>query len=183
MEKSIFTYEEALYEIGSKSRLNQKVRDGGLFKIERGAYSTVSSPNPLVVAHVVYPDGVVTMDSALFAYGLTDFIPEKVHLATTRGASRIARKGYKQYFLKDELLNPGATIIQLEDGKAKIYDKERLLVEVMRRQASLPFDFYREVITSYRGISHELDIRKIEDYMDLFKRKDFMFDILQREVL
>ena len=110
------------------------------------------------------------MDSALASYGMTDVSPDKVHLATARDATRISRPGYRQYFTERKLLDPGA-------------NKERLLVEVMRRQATLPLDYYREVIASYRRISEDLDVRLVEDYMALFKRQDAMFDILQREVL
>ena len=34
-----------------------------------------------------------------------------------------------------------------------------------------------------KAIVDELDIALVEDYMALFKKNDFMFDILQREVL
>ena len=68
-------------------------------------------------------------------------------------------------------------------GTAFMYNRERMLVEVMRRQASLPLDYYKEVISSYRKIADELDIALVEDYTALFKKNDFMFDILQREVL
>ena len=64
-----------------------------------------------------------------------------------------------------------------------MYNRERLLVEVMRRQASLPLDYYKKVIDSYRNIIDDLDIALVEDYMSLFKRNDYMSDILQREVL
>lgn len=68
-------------------------------------------------------------------------------------------------------------------GVICVYNKERLLVEVMRRQATLPLDYYKEIIASYRRIVEDLDLRLVEDYMSLFKRQDAMFDILQREVL
>ena len=68
-------------------------------------------------------------------------------------------------------------------GIIRIYDRERLLVEVMRRQATLPLDYYKEVIGSYRRIAEDIDVRLVEDYMALFKRQDAMFDILQRGVL
>ena len=73
--------------------------------------------------------------------------------------------------------------VERDGGTARMYNRERMLVEVMRRQASLPLDYYKEVISSYRKIADELDIALVEDYMALFKKNDFMFDILQREVL
>jgi hypothetical protein len=80
-------------------------------------------------------------------------------------------------------LNPGAVDVEHQEGLVRMYNRERMLVEVMRRQASLPLDYYKEVIDSYRKIAGDLDIALIEDYMSLFKRNDYMFDILQREVL
>lgn len=183
MKDVVLTYESALEEAGSRGALETKVRSGELFKIGRGIYSSSEHPDPLVVAHVLYPDAVITMDSALALYGLTDVPPDKVHLATARDTTRISRPGYRQYFTERELLDPGAAERDIGHGIIRIYDRERLLVEVMRRQATLPLDYYREVIASYRRISEDLDIRLVEDYMALFKRQDAMFDILQREVL
>lgn len=183
MKDVVLTYESALEEAGSRGALETKVRSGELFKIGRGIYSASEHPDPLVVAHVLYPNAVITMDSALASYGLTDVPPDKVHLATARDATRISRPGYRQYFTERELLNPGTVEKDIGHGVIRIYDRERLLVEVMRRQATLPLDYYREVIASYRRISEDLDIRLVEDYMALFKRQDAMFDILQREVL
>lgn len=183
MKDTVLTYESALERAGSRSALEAKVKNRELFKIDRGVYASSEHPDPLVVAHALYPDAIITMDSALSSYGLTDVPPDKVHLATARDATRISRKGYRQYFTERELLNPGEVETDMGHGNVRIYNRERLLVEVMRRQAALPLDYYREIIDSYRRISEELDIRLVEDYMSLFKRQDAMFDILQREVL
>lgn len=183
MKDTVLTYESALERAGSRSALEAKVKNRELFKIDRGVYASSEHPDPLVVAHALYPDAIITMDSALASYGLTDVPPDKVHLATARDATRISRKGYRQYFTERELLNPGEVETDMGHGNVRIYNRERLLVEVMRRQAALPLDYYREIIDSYRRISEELDIRLVEDYMSLFKRQDAMFGILQREVL
>ena len=183
MKYTVMTYETALETAGSEYMLVKLIDSGELCKIDRGVYSTREHPDPLVLAGVLYPNAIVTMDSALYAHGLTDTIPDKVHLATSRRGTRINRAGYRQYFTDDELLEPGVISMMREDGVARIYSLERMLVEVMRRQASLPLDFYKEIIGRYRKIIDDIDIRKVEDYISMFKRSDFMFDILQREVL
>lgn len=183
MNEAVMTYERAVEQAGSRSALGAKIDNGELFRIGRGIYSTTEHPDPLVVAHVSYPNSVITMDSALFLYGLTDVPPEEVHLATARDATRIACSGYRQYFTERYLLDPGAVEMERDQGLIRVYNRERLLVEVMRRQASLPLDYYKEVIGSYRRMAEDLDIRLVEDYISLFKRQDAMFDILQREVL
>lgn len=183
MLPTVMTYEQAVEDAGSPFLLKKKLESGELYKLSRGVYSKTEHPDSLVLAHVLYPESVVTMDSALYAHGLTDVIPDKTHLATSRSAVRITRPGYSQYFTEDTLLNPGAVDVEHQEGLVRMYNRERMLVEVMRRQASLPLDYYKEVIDSYRKIAGDLDIALIEDYMSLFKRNDYMFDILQREVL
>ena len=182
MDNAVMTYEQALADAGSAFLLKKKLESKELHKLSRGAYSKIEHPDPLVLAHVLYPEAVITMDSALYAHDLTDAIPDEVHLSTSRSSTRIARPGYRQYFTEDALLTPGAIDVERDGGTARMYNRERMLVEVMRRQ-SLPLDYYKEVISSYRKIADELDIALVEDYMALFKKNDFMFDILQREVL
>ncbi|MCD8316051.1 MAG: hypothetical protein LUB61_01400, partial [Eggerthellaceae bacterium] len=174
---------QALKYAGSTFLLRKMLESKELYKLSRGAYSKVKNPDPLVLAHIRYPEAVITMDSALYAHGLTDVIPDEVHLATSRNYTRITKPEYKQYFTENALLDPGAINIERSYGTIRLYNRERMLVEVMRRQASLPLDYYKEVINSYRRIADELDIVLIEEYMALFKRNDFMFNILQREVL
>ena len=81
-----------------------------------------------------------------------------------------------------DILNYGKTEIIIKGNKVNMYDKERLLIELIRKRASIPFDYYKEIISNYRYISDELDMYKIEEYVGLFKNEVNLFDILQREV-
>ena len=47
------------------------------------------------------------MDSAFYYHALTDVIPEKYHLITSKDAYKIQDKNIKQYFIKDDYLNYG----------------------------------------------------------------------------
>lgn len=110
------TYEQALADAGSAFLLKKKLESKELHKLTRGAYSKIEHPDPLVLAHVLYPEAVITMDSALYAHDLTDVIPDEVHLATSRSSTRIARPGYRQYFTEDALLTPGTMDVE-RDGR------------------------------------------------------------------
>jgi hypothetical protein len=39
----------------------------------------------------------------------------------------------------------------------RIYDKERLLIELIRLQNRFPYDCYKEIILNYRAIADSLD--------------------------
>ena len=58
-----------------------------------------------------------------------------------------------------------------------------MLVELLRHAGSMPLDYYKELVASYRKLASSLDMREVEDCMALYKRSDSLFDKMQREVL
>ena len=179
----LYTYTEAQEKYGSSYQVGLAVKRGELFKFSRGLYSTSNNVSPYSVVAKKYPDAIITMDSAFFIHGLTDAISGKIHLATRRNALRISDMGIRQYFVEERLFEPGKTIMNYDEATISIYSVERMLVELMRSNAQMPLDYYKEIISSYRKRIDEMDIRAIEDYMSLFERNNYMFDIFQREVL
>ena len=115
-------------------------------------------------------------------YNLTDVIPQKVHVATSRDARKIKDEKVMQYYVNNNILNQGKTQVEVDGNIVNMYDRERLLIELIRKRASIPFDYYKEIIENYRQISYELDMYKIEEYVGLFKNEVNLFNILQREV-
>ena len=183
VKRMILSYKKAAASYGSSYQIDKEVAAGNLYRVARGFYSDTPHCDPYALASVRYPRAIITMDSAFYIHGLTDVIPDKVHLATLRNATRIADDGVVQYFSEKRLFEPGSTALQRDGAQLRIYSRERMLVELMRSASAMPLDYYREIIASYRRIVEGLDIRAVEDYMALFERNNFMFDILQREVL
>lgn len=179
----IITYKKAVSEFGSSYRIKREVEAGRLFQVARGFYSDRRHVDPYALYALKYPNAIVTLDSAFFLHGLTDVVPDKVHLATSRSATRIPFHNVVQHFAKNRLLTSGKETIKRDDVEVPLYSRERMLVELMRLSASMPLDYYSELIRAYRKISEELDMHAVEQYIELFERKDYMFDILQREVL
>ena len=130
-----------------------------------------------------YPYAVFTMNSAFYYYGLTDVIPERFYLATNRNATKIHSNNIKQFFYHENILQVGITTIIYQNVKIQIYDKERMLIELIRNKNTLPFDYYKEIIESYRKIIYELDIEKIQEYILLFPKSDYIMNVIQLEVL
>ena len=63
-----------------------------------------------------------------------------------------------------------------------MYNKERLLVELIRKKNQIPFDYYKEIISNYRKIADDLDMYKIEEYLSLYKNEVNIANALLREV-
>ena len=179
----ILTHEAAVAEFGSPYRINKEIKAGRLFRVARGFYSDARHVDPYALCAVRYPDAIVTMDSAFYLHGLTDRVPDKVHLATSRRATRISDPGVAQRFSEDRLLDPGKITVERSGARIPIYSRERMLVELMRTSASMAPDYYAELIDAYRRIADDLDLYAVEEYMEMFERSGYMADILQREVL
>ena len=63
-----------------------------------------------------------------------------------------------------------------------IYNKERMLIELIRNKNEIPFDYYKEIIGNYREIVDELDMGLLAGYLEKFKNGKNIFDIIHREV-
>ena len=179
----LYNWDEINKEYGYPNKVREAVTAGDIYKVGRGLYSDQPSTSPFGIISARYPYGIITMDTAFYIYGLTDVVPDRTFLATKRNATRIGDPSIRQVFLSDNIFEPGRTGIYYDGVKIIIYNKERMLIEAMRNSTSMPFDYYKEIISGYRNISDTLDYQKIEEYMALFKRNEYMFQILRREVL
>lgn len=178
----IYSYNEAINKYKSYYNIKKAINNGELFKIENGIYSDNKYINPMVIYSKKYPKAIITLDSAYYYYDLTDVIPQKLFLATDRKARPIKNKNIQQIFIPQDILNQGCAKVDVQGYNVNMYNKERLLVELVRKKNQMPFDYYKELISNYREIVDELDIYKIEEYVALYKNEVNIFDTIQREV-
>ncbi len=178
----LYFHKELKEKLKSDYQIQKAVSDKEYYKIENGLYSDQELVNPLEIILKKYPNAIFTSDSAYYYYDLTDVIPDYFYLATKRTDSRINDKNIKQVFISNELFEFGKTQIEVENIKINIYDEERMLVELIRKKNIIPFDYYKEIITSYRKRTDKLDIYKIQEYISYYKNESSLYDTLMREV-
>lgn len=178
----LYSYDELIKKYGTRYNIQKALKTNELYKLEHGIYSNKKIVDPLLLYSKKYPYAVITMDSALYYYELTDVIPNKVYLATPSKYRTIKNDKIVQIFTDKKILDVGKTIVKINNQDVYMYDKERLLVEIIRKRKQMPFDYYKEIITNYRDIIDELDIQKIENYLSLFKNDLNLSEALQREV-
>lgn len=179
----LYGYDDMLARYGSAYQIGRAVDSGLLFKITRGIYSDERHPDPSAVVCARYPQAVLTMDSAFYLHGLTDVVPELLHVATPRNSTRIRDSHVRQYFMDIRLMGAGVEETLRGGSPVRAFTRERMLVELLRNAGTLPLDYYKELIGSYRRIAGELDMREVEDCMALYARADGLFNMMQREVL
>ncbi len=178
----LYFHKELKEKLKSDYQIQKSVFDKKYYKMENGLYSDQEFVNPLEIITKKYPNAIFTSDSAYYYYDLTDVVPDYFYLATKRTDSRINDKNIKQVFIPNELFEFGKTQIEVENIKINIYDEERMLVELVRKKNIIPFDYYKEIIISYRKRVDKLDIYKIQEYISYYKNESSLYDTLMREV-
>lgn len=178
----ILTYKECINEYGNDYQLEKAVAEEQLYKVEAGMYSTKRYASELEVIMKKYPKAILTGDYAFYCHDLTDVIPEKYYIATGAKAARLSDPRIVQIYIKEDLLPLGVKEKEIDGVMVRIYDKERMLIELLRNKNSMPYDFYKEIISNYRKIIGELEIWRIQEYADIFPKSKMVKRALAEEV-
>ena len=178
----IYTYKDCIEKWSSDYQIKKQITAGTLFQIEKGLYSGTPDVSALAAISAKYPKAIFTMDSAFYYHGLTDVIPDEYHVATDKHAVRLRDKRIRQYYIQSDILNVGVTTMTRRDVTFKIYDRERMLIELLRYKNKLPFDYYKEIIGNYRSLIYDLDIQRIQEYAAAFPKTKMISEALELEV-
>lgn len=178
----IYTHKELKDKKLDNYKIEKKISNKELYKIEKGLYSDIEKYNQLEYIMKKYPNSIFVSESAFFYLGLTDYIPNKYFLATKHNAQKIQNEKVEQIFMTNHFFEIGIMELIYNNVKINIYNKERMLIELIRNRNSLSFDYYKEIINNYREIVDELDISLIADYLKYFSNGKNIFEIINREV-
>lgn len=179
----LMTRAECLKKYGSDYFIRQNINMGKLHRMDKHLFSENAHVPEWAVVTRKYPKAIVTMLSAFYHYELTDVIPDVYDLATDRDASKIADGRVRQFFVPKNIFKTGLTSAERSGYSFRIYNRERMLIELLRYKNKLPFDLYKEILRNYRKIIRQLDIQKIQDYALAAPKSSMILNALQMEVL
>jgi len=178
----IYHYAECMEKFGSAYQIRKAVENGELYFLQKGLYSDREHVSELSMIAAQYPKAVFTMRNTFYYYGLTEVKPDQYDLATERNSTKIHNKLVRQFFYPDSFFEQGITKIIYQGTQLRVYNKERMLIELVRYRTKFPYGYYKELISSYRKILPDLDIEKIENYAADAPHSDNVIQILQAEV-
>ncbi len=179
----LLTYQDCMAKYGNNYKLKKELQSGNLFLKEKGIYSTQRNTSEIDIIMRKYPKAVCTGQSAFYYHSLTDVIPDFYFLASRRTDTRIKDPRIKQSFQNDSIFESGITCINYNDSAIRVYDRERMLIELMRFKARFSMDYYKEIIQNYRKLAFDLDFSLVEDYADMFKNGANLMNMIHMEVL
>lgn len=178
----LYTYETCIEKFKSDYQLRKQIEQGNIYKIDKGIYSDTLYESDIEIVRMKYPNAVFTLNSAFYYYGLTDTIPRMYYLQTDKDATKIHDNKIKQIFDNHNSMNLGVIEMQYDNTNIKIFNRERLLIELIRHRNKMSLDYYKEIISNYRRIIYELDIQAIQEYAKMLPKTDKVMEIIQMEV-
>ena len=179
----LLSYRECLEKYGTDYRIKKCVQEGELYVKEKGIYSDKRYVPELEIISKKYPNAIRTLNSSFYYYGLTDTIPDFYYVATPKNTRKISDKRVKQFYENSESLEMGKTTMNYYGVNIVIYDKERLLVELIINKRKFSFDLCKELITNYRKIVQELDMALVAEYEYELPKSNMVMETLRLEVL
>ena len=178
----ILLYKELIKKYKSNYKIKKLVEEGKIYKIEKGIYSDKKEVNYLEIITKKYPNAIFTMDSAFYYHNLTDVIPKKEHLALKRDSTKISDSRIKVVYYQDKFFDIGKSTLNINGVEVKVYDKERMLIELIRNRNSIGFDYYKEIIENYREIRETLNTKRIAEYISNLAIENHLYDVIMKEV-
>ena len=178
----IYTYKECIEKYKTNYEIRKLLANGSLVRVRRGIYSDNDHEAELAIISKTYPDAVFTLNSAFYYHGLTDTIPRTYYLLTDKNYTKIKDKRITQFFDNNDSLEIGVETKVYNGTEIHIFDRERMLVELIRHKSKFSFDYYKEIIANYRKLIYELDIQEVQEYATQLPKTRLVLDTLQLEV-
>ena len=80
----IYDYDEIIKKYGNWYKLKKAIKKEEIFKIDNGLYSTTKSVKEIDVIVKKYNNPIFTLKSAFYYYGISDVIPDKYYIASSK---------------------------------------------------------------------------------------------------
>ena len=174
----------ALTEAGiSYKRILALVEKGDLIRIKSGYYvmpDSDYSEEEMILSQ--FPDGVLTMQSALFLYGYIEDRPAKWTIAISKNTSKsrfkLQKPPVQPYYTEENVLGDGVTIVPFFEGNPiKIYTKDRLICDVIKYRDRLDRATFQQVLRAYLA-DDDKDARALMKYAESRRVSHLVHNIL-----
>ena len=158
-----------LYELGiSQRQITGLVEKEFLVRIKSGYYRMYEakvSPDEIIVR--LFPEGILTMESACHVYGYIKREPMEYSVAVNKNTSKsrfnLQYPFVRAYYTDENVLSMGVCEIPFGGRTMKIYSKERLICEVLKFEDRMSRDDVKSTLTSYIK-EKDHDLTRLTEY-------------------
>lgn len=130
-------------------------KDGFIERIRHGFYQlpqNVIATDEQIIKEML-PQGIICVESALFHYGYSDFLPREWSIAVPRTASRVVKRvkeiQLKAYYIQKDFFKLGRITDDFNGVELAVYDRERTLCDCFKYRTKLDSELFNKAVNSY----------------------------------
>ena len=145
------------------------VDEGYLIRVKSGYYTTkyFECSEEQWILKLFGEDGILTMESAMYAYGYLTDRPYKWSIAINKNTSKsrfnIDYPIVEPFYTEPEVMELGVTEVDFAGGKIKIYTKERLICDFLKYQEKVDREDFKKAVWAYI-MDENKDVAKLMEY-------------------
>lgn len=139
----------------SRQDIKKLYADGYIERVSQGYYQLTGSydlTDEQIISSIV-PKSVVCMESALFYYGYSEFLPRVKSVAIPRTSSRRAIDAsnipLKVYYVSSDIYELGKTIATENNVTFYIYDRERTICDLFKHRSKIDNETFSKALNAY----------------------------------
>lgn len=167
-------------------RNNKKNIKSNEKRLLRGVYTTSKNFDLLVAYALRYSQAVISLNTALTLYGyLINSDYDIFDFSFKRGSRAVKDIKIHQNFISQKLFDIGITNINYGEYSLRIYDRERLLIEIFRFSDSINKKDYDKAIKNIiKDVkTKKLDTRKFDEYASKFPNYQALVEKYYQEII
>ena len=161
-------------------------KEGYIERIRHGYYQLAEEGDikeEQILASLL-PESIVCMESALFYYGYSDFVPRQWSIAVPRTFSRSKLKfdslALKVYFIQPSLFKIGKTNENFNGVQLAVYDRERTICDCFKYRNKLDNEIFNKALKAYAA-DEKKNLNNLSIYakeMRVYKRLMDVMEVL-----
>jgi len=130
--------------------------------------STEYEPKEELFISKLLNQGIISVESALFYYGYSDFTPRVWSITIPRSYSRTIKKIQKEfsvkgYYVQNDVYSIGKTTGLINGVVLPIYDRERTICDCFKYRTKLDNEMFNKAVKAY-ALDQNKNIEKLSEY-------------------
>lgn len=162
-------------------------KQGYIERVRYGYYklSNQDEPKEEYLLSWLLNRGIVCMESALFYYGYSDFVPREWTIAVSRSFSRTVKEirkkvPVKAYYIQNNLYRLGETIGTFNGVTLPVYDRERTVCDCFKYRTKLDNEIFNKAVNAYAADPQKnlANLSKYAKYMKVYQKLINVMEVL-----
>ena len=162
-------------------------QQGYIERVKKGYYklSADDSLKEEVLLSKLMTHGIICVESALFYYGYSDFVPREWTIAVPRAFSRAVKSIQKKvpvkaYYVQNDVYHLGETAGSFNGVTLPVYDRERTICDCFKYRTKLDNEVFNKAVNAY-VMDDKKNLAKLSKYakeMGVYRKMMNVMEVL-----